>query len=120
QAYGPGGSFTVTLQLSPEISPGLDCKVVRCAIVTRNDHTRGSDRSQDLMLPVTFSTAAVAPPPPTTAVPPSAPTTMATPEPTTTVETTVTTSSTSTTEPSTTTSTTAVDDEEPDDVALAA
>lgn len=59
--YGPGGSFTVTLAIGPTINDSIDCRTVRCAIVTRNDHTRGSDRSQDLILPVTF--AADGPPP---------------------------------------------------------
>lgn len=52
--YGPGGSFTVELSIQPIIDATTDCRRVRCAIVTRNDHTRSSDRSQDLFLPVTF------------------------------------------------------------------
>lgn len=52
--YGPGGSFSVAVNLSPMIN-NVDCRRVRCAIVTRNDHTRGSDRGQDIFLPVTFA-----------------------------------------------------------------
>lgn len=75
QPYDPGGSFTVTLDVSPTINESLDCRQVRCAIVTRNDHTRGSDRSQDLLVPVTFADPTV----PTTAttVPPQVPSTTA-------------------------------------------
>ncbi|WP_436794255.1 hypothetical protein [Actinospongicola halichondriae] len=70
QPYEPGGAFSVTIEVSPAINADLDCRQVRCAIVTRNDHTRGSDRSQDLLIPVTFAD-------------PSVPTTMASPpEPT--------------------------------------
>lgn len=73
QPYGPGGSFSVTLDLSPTLPDGLDCYSVRCAIFTRADHTRSSDRSLDLGIPVTFAAPAVAnapaPPPPTSAPP---------------------------------------------------
>ena len=80
QPYEPGGAFTVSLDISPTINESLDCRQVRCAIVTRNDHTRGSDRSQDLLIPVTFAEAST----PTTATtsPPAVPSTTA---PTTTV-----------------------------------
>lgn len=75
QPYEPGGSFTVTLDVSPSINESLDCRQVRCAIVTRNDHTRGSDRSQDLLIPVTFADPSV--PTTTTTVPPLVPSTTA-------------------------------------------
>jgi hypothetical protein len=84
--YGPGGSFTVTMRPTSTLNPTVDCVRVRCAIVTRNDHTRSSDRSQDVIVPVSF--AAPAPPPPTTAAPvapTTAPPTTAAPETTTTV-----------------------------------
>ena len=54
RAYGPGGSFTVTIRVGPRINAVTDCRVVRCAIVTKNDHTINDDRSQDLLIPVTF------------------------------------------------------------------
>jgi len=85
--YGPGGSFSVTLTLAPNLPNGLDCYSVRCAIYTRADHTRSQDRSLDVGIPVTFAAAApttAAPPPPTTAAP--APTTTLPPETTTTTE----------------------------------
>jgi hypothetical protein len=52
--YGTGGSFRVTLSVRSAIVAGVDCRTTACAILTRNDHTRGSDRSQDLVVPVTF------------------------------------------------------------------
>lgn len=61
--YGPGGTFTVSLRVSSPIAPGLDCTNVRCAVVTRNDHTRSGDRSQDVIVPVTFGGAAPDPGP---------------------------------------------------------
>ena len=71
QPYGPGGSFSVTLVVGPAINSTLDCRQLRCAIVTRNDHYRTSDRGQDLLLPVTFvDPAATTVPGPTTTLPP--------------------------------------------------
>ncbi|TQM68723.1 hypothetical protein FHX41_2379 [Actinomadura hallensis] len=52
--YGPGGTFDVEIRVTPELSDSVDCTEVRCAVVTRADHTRGSDRSQDVRVPVTF------------------------------------------------------------------
>ena len=85
--YGPGGTFSTTLTLTPMVNGGLDCRVLRCAVVTRNDHTRSADRSQDLLVPVSFAPEAPAPTPqvagpPTTlptatTVPPPPPTTVA-------------------------------------------
>lgn len=54
RAYGPGGSFTVTIKVGPMINAVTDCRVVRCAVVTKSDHTINEDRSQDLLIPVTF------------------------------------------------------------------
>lgn len=59
QPYGPGGSFRTTVNVTPRIGD-VDCTRTACAIVTRNDHTRSQDRSQDVFVPVTFA----APPPP--------------------------------------------------------
>ncbi|MCX7620030.1 MAG: hypothetical protein N2037_04180 [Acidimicrobiales bacterium] len=66
--YGPGGSFSVTVTLRA-VFGAVDCRVVRCAIVSRNDHTRSSDRSQDLFLPVTFAAAPITTPPALTPAP---------------------------------------------------
>ncbi|MFM8868220.1 MAG: hypothetical protein ACKOFZ_08065 [Ilumatobacteraceae bacterium] len=52
--YGPGGSFRVSFKVGPVIDKFNDCRAVRCAIVTKSDHTINSDRSQDLQIPVTF------------------------------------------------------------------
>lgn len=76
--YGPGGSFNVTLNVVPKLNDNLDCRQVRCAIITRSDHTRLSDRSQDIFIPVTFGQ----PTPEPTAEPTAAPTTGPTSAPT--------------------------------------
>ncbi|OZV83062.1 hypothetical protein CA850_06025 [Micromonospora echinospora] len=68
--YGSGGTFRVQLRVSPKVGD-VDCTVRRCVVSTRNDHTRGADRSQDVRIPVTFASAAA--PTRTTAAPPSAP-----------------------------------------------
>ncbi|XRQ14154.1 hypothetical protein ACN3XK_25730 [Actinomadura welshii] len=52
--YGPGGTFDVEIRVGAALSDAVDCTEVRCAVVTRADHTRGSDRSQDVKVPVTF------------------------------------------------------------------
>ncbi len=72
--YAPGGAFDVTITVQAALTDSLDCRQVNCAIVTRNDHTRGSDRSQDLFVPVRFAadsaatTTTTAPATPTTTV----------------------------------------------------
>ncbi|MEZ5133871.1 MAG: hypothetical protein R2699_02090 [Acidimicrobiales bacterium] len=82
--YGPGGSFQVQLRVSANLPGGLDCRQIACAVTTRNDHTRSSDRSQDVLLPLTFAAVAAptSAPPPTTA--PATTTTTAPPTTTTT------------------------------------
>lgn len=57
-AYGDRGSFTATLTLSSVIDADHDCRMLSCAITTRNDDTHATDRSQDLLLPVSFATKA--------------------------------------------------------------
>lgn len=52
--FGDGGSFSVTLQINAQLNPTTDCRKVECAIVTRADHTRSDDRSQDVIVPVAF------------------------------------------------------------------
>lgn len=54
--YGAGGSFRVQLKVTTKIGD-IDCTTRRCAVVTRNDHTRTADRSQDVRIPVTFAAA---------------------------------------------------------------
>ncbi len=56
--YGPNGSFRVRLSVKAALNADVDCRTARCAVTTRNDHTRSSDRSQDIFVPLTFTSAA--------------------------------------------------------------
>lgn len=112
--YGPGGSFTVTLSVvASDPVTGTDCRKVQCSVVTRADHTRTADRSQDARVRLTFGQPA--PPPKAT---PTTTTSKAAPPPTTTTTSTTTSTTTTTTAaPTTTTSAAAVTNtaaEEPD------
>ncbi|GAA1456907.1 cell wall protein [Nocardiopsis exhalans] len=53
---GTNGGFTVELTVKGS-DEHTDClsAATDCAVVTRNDHTRSSDRGQDKFVPVTFS-----------------------------------------------------------------
>ncbi|MFD5270687.1 hypothetical protein [Streptomyces sp. NPDC058335] len=55
---GHEGTFTVRLKVRAE-DANTDCTAagVTCAVITRNDHTRGGDQSQTVRIPVTFGTA---------------------------------------------------------------
>jgi len=56
--YGTGGTFSVPLAVvAADPITGTDCRVTACAVITRNDHTRPQDRSQDLRIPISFATA---------------------------------------------------------------
>ncbi|MDG4775081.1 hypothetical protein [Solwaraspora sp. WMMD792] len=55
--YGDGGSFQVRVPLTARIGD-VDCTVRTCSVVTRADHTRTSDRSQDVRVPISFAAAA--------------------------------------------------------------
>jgi len=70
EPYGAGGSFRVTLRITPVIGT-VDCRTVKCAVVTRADHTRTSDRTQDVRVRVTFAGAAAPAPGRTTTKPPA-------------------------------------------------
>ncbi|MFF3868349.1 hypothetical protein [Micromonospora sp. NPDC001898] len=59
--YGAGGTFRATLRVTPTIG-AVDCATRRCAVITRADHTRAADRSQDVRVPVTFARAAASKP----------------------------------------------------------
>lgn len=75
--YGPDGTFSGTLTIGAALAEGTDCREVRCAVVSRADHTRSSDRSLDLFVPVTFGeipSPPADPGTPTTTEPPPAPT----------------------------------------------
>ena len=52
--FQPDGSFTVELEIVAK-SGALDCTVLKCGVVTRSDHLRYTDRSQDVFVPITFS-----------------------------------------------------------------
>ncbi|MCK2237986.1 MULTISPECIES: hypothetical protein [unclassified Crossiella] len=56
--FGPDGTFTAQLKISPVLSaePKIDCRDsgVKCALVSRTDHTRTADRTQDVVVPVKF------------------------------------------------------------------
>ena len=47
------GSFTVQVPVSKMIGD-KDCTVVKCAILTRADHTRSDYRKADVVIPVSF------------------------------------------------------------------
>lgn len=51
--FGSGGTFAVTIKVGPKIG-NIDCRVSTCVIATRADHTRSSDRSQDVFVPIKF------------------------------------------------------------------
>lgn len=51
--YGKNGSFSVKLTVAQKFD-GTDCKVVRCAVVTRADHNNSKNRNADVWIPVTF------------------------------------------------------------------
>jgi hypothetical protein len=53
--YETDGAFETTLRVEAKLSPKVDCRNVQCVVVTRNDHTRTTDRSQDVFVPVTFT-----------------------------------------------------------------
>lgn len=55
--YGPGGSFHTILHVAAALNPDVDCRHTACAVVTRADHTRSDDRSQDVIVPVSFVAA---------------------------------------------------------------
>lgn len=48
------GAFTARLVMPDPAEEGIDCREQACAIATRADHTAGSDRIQDMLLPIKF------------------------------------------------------------------
>lgn len=54
-AFQPDGSFSVVLSVVAK-SGALDCTVLKCGVVTRSDHLRYTDRTQDVFVPITFNT----------------------------------------------------------------
>ena len=61
--YGEGGTFDVTINVRAQLNEDVDCRKARCAVVTRADHTRSEDRSQDVAVPISFANASPAPHP---------------------------------------------------------
>jgi hypothetical protein len=53
-AFKAGGSFSISLKVSPMIGP-LDCRKTPCAVYVRADHTRTQDRTHDLYVPLSFT-----------------------------------------------------------------
>ena len=53
-AFQPDGSFSVVLLVVAK-SGALDCTVLKCGVVTRSDHLRYTDRTQDVFVPITFN-----------------------------------------------------------------
>ncbi|MFC4503320.1 MULTISPECIES: hypothetical protein [Streptomyces] len=53
------GTFSVKIKVRAK-DANTDCTAsgVSCAVITRNDHTRGGDQSQTVRIPVTFGSAA--------------------------------------------------------------
>lgn len=51
--FRSGGRFTVRLTISPMIGD-LDCRVAKCAVVTRADHLKPAERRSDVAVPVRF------------------------------------------------------------------
>jgi len=51
--FGKRGTFKVTLPMK-QIIHDNDCKLVRCAILTRADHTNSANRKADVIIPITF------------------------------------------------------------------
>ena len=54
-AFQPDGSFSIVLAIVAK-SGALDCTVLKCGVVTRSDHLRYTDRTQDVFVPITFNT----------------------------------------------------------------
>lgn len=53
--YGAGGTFTAKLYVSAQLDDGHDCHKITCGVATRNDHTRSTDRSQDVVVDLAFA-----------------------------------------------------------------
>lgn len=67
--FDDGGSFQTSVTVSSTIG-SYDCREVTCAIVTRADHLRPSDRSQDTAVVISFAEATPPPPPEPEPTPP--------------------------------------------------
>ena len=52
--FQPDGSFIIDLVIVAK-SGALDCTAIRCGVVTRSDHLRYTDRTQDVFVPISFT-----------------------------------------------------------------
>ncbi len=52
--FQPDGSFTIELVIVAK-SGALDCTAIRFGVVTRSDHLRYTDRTQDVFVPISFT-----------------------------------------------------------------
>jgi hypothetical protein len=48
------GTFTAYIEVGEPKGTGFDCRVDKCGIFTRNDHTALTDRVQDLYVPIAY------------------------------------------------------------------
>lgn len=53
--WGEGGTFDVEIVVRAQ-TEGLDCTRLTCAVVSRVDHRNSADRSQDVRIPLSFTT----------------------------------------------------------------
>ena len=52
--YKVNGTFAVKIKVGAKVGK-FDCRKVKCAIVSKADHTNPEDRSADVLVPVTFA-----------------------------------------------------------------
>ena len=52
--FGIDGKFKISLKIGPRIGK-KDCRHIKCAIVTRADHTNPDFRGADVFIPVSFT-----------------------------------------------------------------
>lgn len=54
--FSKGGKFSLDLLLTKTTAyKGADCTKVKCAVLTRADHTNGSNRTADVFVPISFT-----------------------------------------------------------------
>ena len=52
--FGKGGTFKVQVTAAQHIDDKTDCKVVKCGVITRADHTNSNYRKADVLIPLKF------------------------------------------------------------------
>lgn len=55
RSFDAPGEFTAYLEMGEPVGEGFDCRVDRCGIYTRNDHTASGDRVQDVYIPIRYA-----------------------------------------------------------------